>query len=316
MTIPVTKLPDDPIVVVCAADNNYAMPLSVTIRSALENLGSDRHLLLFVIDGGMSERNKQRFLKSIDLEKCEIRWLSQPEALINEAVIPTNVYLAAPEVKHITITAWYRLLIPDLLPAYIKKAIYLDCDLVVAGDLGELWDIDIKDNYLLAVWRIKRLLNRRACHILSNWKELGLSEDDKYFNSGVLVLNLEKWRSENLCIKSLKYIAEKQQYIPWGDQDVLNAIVAGHWAELDPKWNCMAADLQSMTKEEVASLSILHFSTAAKPWIAIEQYPATDLFFHYLEMTDWSGYKHTVPQRLWRRLKREVKNFQKQSLSK
>lgn len=57
MTIPVTKLPDDPIVVVCAADNNYAMPLSVTIRSALENLGSDRHLLLFVIDGGIDRKS-------------------------------------------------------------------------------------------------------------------------------------------------------------------------------------------------------------------------------------------------------------------
>ncbi|GBO51719.1 glycosyl transferase, family 8 [Pseudanabaena sp. lw0831] len=297
----------EPIVVTCAADDNYMMPLAVTIRSALENLGKDRRILLFIIDGDIKERSKQRFLRSINLERCEVRWIPKPDKIINEDVIPTSITSGLPEISHITIAAWYRLLIPKLLPQHIKKAIYLDCDLVVVGDLGKLWDIDIASNYLLAVARLKSYEYRTIPFFLKNWKELGFSEDNLYFNSGILVFNLEKWRINDMSSKSLEYIKLNQEYIRWGDQDVLNAIVVGSWGELDPRWNCM--NTPQMKQEEVDNSFILHFATPPKPWVALEEFPAKDSFFRYLKLTSWSGYRQSLPQRIWRKFRREVKKI-------
>lgn len=297
----------EPIVVVCAADDNYAMPLAVTIRSVVENLNKNLTATFFVIDGGISDRNKRRILKSLDLARCEIKWITKPESVINNSVIPYEIYTGTVYTAHISIATWYRILIPELLPQQVEKAIYLDCDLVVTEDLGKLWNIDVEENYLLAIPRLVGSDGYGAyvSSILENWKELGVSENSKYFNAGVLVFNLSKWRSECLCTKALNYIANNQKYIRWGDQDVLNAIAAERCGSLDPRWNRM--NPPNMTQSEVEDSFILHYTTAAKPWIVAEQYPAKDVFFYYLDITDWAGYRHTIPQRLWRRLKREIK---------
>lgn len=299
----------DSIVVVCAADNDYAMPLSVTIRSALENLGSNRKILLFIIDGGISERNKLRISKSLNTEKCEIRWVSKPEAsAVHNVLLRQNAqFTGSTKFSNITL---YRLLIPDLIPEGFTKAIYLDCDLVITEDLDKLWDLDIAENYLLAACtkNIRVVSHPRG---LVNWKELGFAEGDKYLSAGVLVLNLKKWRSNNMSSKALDYIEENHQYIRGMDNDVLVAIVRDEWGELDLRWN--STEARNMTQEEVDDAFILHYTSPEKPWVATERNPAKDLFFHYLKMTDWSGFRQTIPQRIWRRLKRETKSLLKVS---
>jgi len=130
----------EPIVIVCAADDNYAMPLAVTIRSIVVNLRSSREIIFFIIDGGIKEFNKNKIIKSLDT-RTRITWLQ-----------PTNDFISK-QLKtsgHITLASYYRLLIPELLPIEYSKAIYLDCDLIVNEDIGKLWDIEIGEQYLLA----------------------------------------------------------------------------------------------------------------------------------------------------------------------
>lgn len=301
-TLPSIPL-NEPIVVVCAADDNYAMPLTVTIRSALENLGSSRKLLLFIIDGGITQRNKCRILKSLTSEQCEIRWVSSPEVFDEKMVLSDQL----PSLQSLPNATFYKLLIPDLLPKQFTTAIYLDGDLIVRESLEKLWNFDIKENYLLGPENENVPTVSHPLGLL-NWKELGFSADDKKFSAGVLVLNLEKWRSDNMCAKALDYLAHNKQYIRWHESDILAAIVGRQWGALDSRWNRVEA--RFLTQEEVNDSFILHFTSYSKPWIAIEKNPASDLFFHYLAMTDWSGYRHTILQRLWRRLKREVKSLQ------
>jgi lipopolysaccharide biosynthesis glycosyltransferase len=306
-----STLEEEPIVVVCSADNNYALPLAVTMRSALENLNSSRKLLWFVIDGGISPRNKRRILKSLDSdrltsEQLEIRWIAKPESIDDKFVISDR--LPNLKMQHLPNSAYYRLLIPELLPDRLTKAIYLDCDIAVNASLEKLWDVEIGENYILAA---RNAYSRTVSHEpdgLMNWKELGFSADDRKFASGILVLNLEKWRSDNMCNKALDYLVNNLQYIRWHDSDVLHAIVKHQWGEVDVRWNFYKG--RALTEEEANDAFIIHYISPEKPWIAIEKTPDRDVFFHYLRMTDWSGYKHTVPQRLWRRLKREVKTLQ------
>lgn len=70
-----------PIVMVCAADNNYAMPLAVTVRSALANLRSDRQIVLFILDGGISNTKKSKIIRSLDSKQLKISWIQLDHAL-------------------------------------------------------------------------------------------------------------------------------------------------------------------------------------------------------------------------------------------
>lgn len=309
------------IVVVCAADDNYAMPLAVTMRSVVENLKTYPKMTLFIIDGGIKEHNKHKILKSLNPDKCEIKWIPQPEATSGQFEELKDVAPLGKETaqKHVKISTYYRLLIPELLPSQITKAIYLDTDLIIVGDLGELWDMDIGKNYLLATQDICTPYISSPSG-LTNYRELGLSPNYKYLTPGVLVINLEKWRADEICAKSIDYLKQYREHVRWHDADVLNGVLAGKWGELDPRWNQMpyAYNFSSwkdtpFSEEVYNSLIhnpyIIHFSTAAKPWNSREQHPFKHLFFHYLDMTAWSGWRFTIWRRLWRRLLREVEQF-------
>jgi lipopolysaccharide biosynthesis glycosyltransferase len=317
-----TASSNNPLILVCAADDNYAMQIAITIRSVLENLGSDRKVVQYIIDGGIKEHNKRKILQAIDPERCHVNWLSNPDALIAKVEGLNNLHLGdSSAAAHLTIATYYRILIPELLPHQYQKVIYLDCDLVINGDLGKLWDIEMGDNYLLAVQDQAAPYVSSAAGLM-NYQALGIAADAKYFNAGVLVINLEKWRSERIDSQLLEYLKNYQDFIRWHDQDALNGVLAGKWGELDPRWNQMP-QIYSYSSWQDSPFSettynnivrdpyIIHFSSSSKPWNSREKHPYMHLFFKYLDLTPWSGWRFTIWRRLWRRLFREIKQFKK-----
>lgn len=320
----------DSIVLVASADDNYAMPLAVMARSVLENLGSDRQMIFFVIDGGMKPHNKRKVEQSLDSKRCDVRWLQPP-----------NQSFEGIEVKrHVTATAFMRLLIPDLLSNEFQKVIYLDCDLVVKQDLSRLWDIEIEDNYLLAVqdYYVPYVSSPRG---LAKYQELGIPANCKYFNSGVLVINLEKWRSDKISPQVVEYLQNSAEYRYCNDQEGMNAVLAGKWGELDPRWNQLPKiyqytswDDSSFSKEMYHNLInnpyIIHFATVPKPWsfhhnlsqeiyykligksshLYNKKHPAENIFFQYLDMTVWSGWRLTIWRRFSQKLRKSVRKFE------
>jgi lipopolysaccharide biosynthesis glycosyltransferase len=293
-----------PIVLVCAADNNYAMPLAVTVRSAIANLNQNHKIALYILDGGITEANKNRICKSLNKEQVTISWV-QPDNTLFENLVLT---------RHLTLTCYYRLLITEFLPIEFHKAIYLDTDMIVTGDLAELWAIDLGDHYALAVQDDVEL-SIGMSEGLKNYREVGICPDYKYFNSGLLVINLDKWRSEEIGKKVIEYIRQNREYVR-NDQDGLNAVLAGKWGELHPKWNKMPKIYQYSSWEHspfpkviynelLQSSGVIHFTNSPKPWYAgfrAEcQHPQKHLFFQYLDMTDWSGWRDTIWRRLWRK---------------
>lgn len=316
-----TKQNENSIVVVCAADDNYAMPLAVTIRSALENLKGNRKITLFIIDGGIKENNKRKIRKSLDLKRCDIHWISKPDNLLGNVRVLSGYSegnLAEPD--YINISTYYRLLIPELLPQEYAKAIYLDCDLVVTGDLEKLWEIDMGENYLLAVQDLFTPYVSSPMGLM-NYRELGLAPDTKYLQAGILVLDLEKWRRDRISAKTVNYLLTCREFIRFGfDTDVLNAALAGQWGELDPKWNVVpqtykvsGKDIsisEDVHRDLINNPYIIHFSTHAKPWNSKKHHPAKHLFFDYLDMTAWKGWRLTLWRRALLRLAKEIKKFE------
>src|SRR5882724_4301278 len=129
-----TQALSDPVFVACGADDAYAMPLAVTVRSLVDNLERGRSVRLFVVDGGLTAESKRRLLESWPRERLEVEWLK-----------PNLSPLAGVKVSgHIPLASYFRLLVADLVPAAVERILYLDSDLVILEDITKLWEVDLR----------------------------------------------------------------------------------------------------------------------------------------------------------------------------
>ena len=281
--------PSDTVCVACGADDLYAMPLAVTVRSLVENLDADARVRLFVIDGGLTASSRRRLLDSWPRDRLDVEWV-KPDL---SALGGVNVS------GHIPVASYFRLLVADLLPPSVTRVVYLDSDLVVLDSLTKLWAVDLAGHPWAAVQDLNAPYVSRP-NGLTTWGELRLPADRKYWNAGVLVLDLDRWRREGLGAKVLSYVRQNRR-IRWHDQDGLNAVLGGDCLELDHRWNlsiqngagpsdpAVIGDLDAL----VRAPSICHFSSHVKPWHTDCDHPRKQLFFDYLARTAWSGFRPT-----------------------
>jgi len=303
------------VVVVCACDDNYAMPLTVMLHSAARNLGYGSRLSVYFIDGGLSESS----------------WTAIKETLCD---LPVQVYSVEPDYSlvehlhtshHVTPAAYLRLLTAEILPAHIDKAIYLDSDVLVCDDLTELWNVPMDDHYVLASpdvacpfvdARLGCRNFRRANPYLAaftpipNYRELGIDGKSEYFNSGVMVLNLDLWRRDQLAARMLDCLEQNQQHIWCWDQYALNVVLHDRWGRLPIRWNQGAhameyPDLKScpLDCDEFRTMledpGIVHFTTEFKPWHFHWAHLRGDMFFQELDQTAWQGWRPEDPGFNW-----------------
>lgn len=299
------------ITVVSATDDGYAMPLAVMIRSALDHLAADRTLRLFVLDGGISEQSRQRMIESWNDPRLTVEFLKPDLAQISDLMIS----------HHINLVTYLRILMPRVLPPSVSKVIYLDADMLVRRDLGELWEEPLGDHAALAVQDIatpcldaKQFLPRfEACkHFLAaarpiaNYRELGLDGSGLYFNGGLFVANLDLWRREQLMEKMLRVLRDHREHVLWWDQYALNVVLAGRWRPLDLRWNQNAhvyrypswrySPLERPEHEQLKRDPwIVHFCSPSKPWNYFCEHPFTGEFRRTLRRTLWKGWRPAAP---------------------
>jgi lipopolysaccharide biosynthesis glycosyltransferase len=269
--------------IITACDDNYIQHLAVMLCSLLENT-VQKQISISVIDGGINPENQAKLSNFIqDNYKIDIKYLT----------INPQIYGSFQTSYHFTHTIYYRISIPSLLPSNISKALYLDCDLIVKDDIEKLWLYELDEYYLAAVESIN--INIDHLHgIIPN----GIS----YFNSGVLLINLSKWRENDITKKVIQFIQSHQEQIIWWDQDSLNAILYNQWFSLPFKWNQQThffeIDIQSFNRknelvEAVNNPSIIHYTGFHKPWEYIDNHPFKNEYYKYLSLTPWKDYKPT-----------------------
>lgn len=303
---PLAKLrPGDP-VLASAADDAYTMPLAVSVRSAIEHLDPARRLGVVILDGGITPANRLRLERSWPRERVEISWVRPDPALFEG--IPTWRWLSR--------VAYYRLLLPLLLPETLERVIYLDVDLVVQRDLGALWEEPFRGALALAAQDPSSPFfdSRRA--MPPGWEEpasgftaqpvrdldaRGLAPTLPYLNSGLLVLDLPAWRHERITEQLLTCLRNApEDHLIGGDQYPLNVVLAERWRALDPRWNALAVmhersswretHMDAATFEEVLRDPwIVHWAGPRKPWNGLGEVPRGDLFHTYRARTAWSG---------------------------
>lgn len=277
--------------IAATCDDAYAMPLAAMLRSLADNLGAGRSVVAHIIFAALSSANKARVQASVPKDRLHIHWTPLDQAGLASIPGPLRAY------DHVSPASYFRLLLPRLLPEELNRVIYLDCDLIVLGDLGMLWNLDIDAHYAAAVPELtadSRLVS--SPQGLRLWRELGLAADLEQFNSGVLLINLGKWRDELIEQRALVYLAQAADWVRWHDQEALNAVFAGNWLRLDPHWNLTMRHLVETTPATGQPPAIIHYHTAAKPWHADYTFTLREVFFDYLDETAWTGWRPARPR--------------------
>jgi lipopolysaccharide biosynthesis glycosyltransferase len=281
----------DVLTVVTVADENYTMPLAVMARSLFDNLGSGRCVSLIVIDGGITNRSKERLLESWNLKQSSVRFVTPSFGGIT----------ALPLWGRMTPLTYARILTPAYVPPECTKAIFLDSDLLVLQDLGRLWDMPAGETHLLAVQdpAVPFVSSRDG---LARYTELGLAPATPYFSAAVMLVNVEKWRKDDIPSAALRFIEKHGKELNYYDQDALNAVLSGKWHALEARWqvqprfvNNPSLPLPHLRASARAALVsdpwIIHFSGRLKPWAYCGGSAADTFFFDYLDRTAWAGWR-------------------------
>ncbi len=276
-----------PLVLVCGADDRFVMPLGVTLYSALSNYRGSLPVQVFIIDGGIRSPNRLRVNRILGDLGVVAEWITPDWRPVQHLPVsdryPASIYL--------------RLLIPTILPHWVEKAIYLDSDLIVRANIGDLWDVDLRQKALLAV-QDEGAPTVGAPWGLANYRELGLDPSTMYFNSGVLVFDVHAWRERRLADRVIEYVATHPNQMRFGEQDALNAVLAGTWGALDPRWNQLVSPWEGHDSRQYQP-GILHFVSPSKPWSPAGAHWTNFVYDRYLKRSGWYStlewWKYYVP---------------------
>ncbi len=259
--------------VVFAADNNYVPMVTTTAYSMLKNASPDFFYDVVILEKDFSPYNKRLMSEFFS------RFGNASVRFVNVAGM-IQAYNLQTSNEHISVETYYRFLIQKVLPGY-DKVIYLDSDLIVQGDVSELYATEMGDNLIAAARDIDYLgnLNMNDGQRMKYTREvLGLENPYDYFQAGVLVLNTAEMRRLYPFQKWLE-IAAEPKYI-YDDQDILNAHCQGRAVYLDNAWNVMndcggrikkvfsfaPADVYDKFMAAYAAPKILHYAGFEKPW--------------------------------------------------
>ncbi len=276
----------DIINIVSACDNNYAQHLGVMITSLLENTESRENVDFFVIDGGVSTRNKECLRACVEKYGSRIRFLELKPELYQD--FKTQSYFGY--------ATYFRIFIPEIVDDSVRKVIYLDCDMVIKGDIRQLWENDISEYFVAAVEDVGIDIGGDFATTVK--KCIGISRKGKYFNAGVLLINLDKWRADNTSETIRKFLIDNREKIHFADQDGLNAVFKDRWLRLPMEWNQQADILDLLQRNRIdrsdlmkAALNpmIIHYTKQVKPWHYKYCHPLKEEYQRYLRLTPWNG---------------------------
>lgn len=253
-----------------ACDDAFVKFTIISICSMLENASPDRFYRFHILITDVSERSR-RVAKELERENAEIIFEDVTSYLTAiEKKLPLRDYYSK--------TTYYRLFIADMFPQY-DKAIYIDSDTVVLGDISELYDTDLKDNYVGAV--TERVMT--DIDVYGRYVEQVLGIDRyAYFNAGLLLLNCKQFRKNDL-LKKFGDLLSVYNFVVTQDEDYLNLMCKDRVLHLDRKWN---TEILPQFEIDPAKVAIFHYIMVSKPW----HYPDCrfgEYFWKYAEKTEF-----------------------------
>lgn len=284
-------------------DDNYVQHACVM----LESLRSTNHgsINVHCIYEKLSPNNIELLKKHLYLSNLNLNFIEFKHTF--HSILPLK------EGDHLTLATYLRIWLPSIL-SDIDQVLFLDTDMVINDDISYLLNLDVKDFPIAAVEAIGT----------SNEKKLtlGIPANKKYFNAGVLKINLKYFRINHLSEKLLKFISINRDICEFHDQDALNAVIKGDFYNLDCTYNMQSAFFEQdhyrkekLLEQAFKRPAIIHFTGAGicKPWMYRNTHPFKDTYYKYLKTTPFLNYiSPDQPGKLKmmrRKIKKQIKDF-------
>lgn len=271
--------------VLYSTDSNYAPHAAASIYSLLDHNRDFEKIIIYIIDDNISE-------------ECKGYFGQIAEKFANAEIVfyPFEKLKPKLQIKE----TWYamvgyaRLMLSEITDA--EKILYIDCDTVINGSLREMWETDMEGYYIGGVQDNPALYALEA---------VGMDENDRYINGGVMLINLKKWREDNVEEKIIQMIKDHNGFVWHHDQGIVNGVCKNNIKILHPKFNTMsqfflmkAKQMKSLydiknyyTQEEldeaVKNPVIVHYINKFynRPWFKSCSHPLKNLYIEYLEKT-------------------------------
>lgn len=276
--------------ILCSTDHNYIMPTGVMLTSLLmHQAGMEVHIHV-MIDQSVTEADRNSLQRVVtSTPKADIAFYFMELSLFKDFPLGEDY-----QSQHIqSMAAYYRLYASKVLPHSVKKIIYLDGDIIVRDSLSQLWETDMGKEIPIA--GVPDAENSTVGH----YNRLRYPMELGYFNSGVLLINLDYWREHNVLEDFLRIISEKRPVLRCHDQDVLNYLFRENKLMLPVKYNMQncflyrrdLVPLPWTLNEQIAEgqqqPAIIHFVTTPKPWHSDCHHPYKAEFEYYRNRTEW-----------------------------
>lgn len=215
--------------------------------------------------------------------------------------IECNTYLkysSKLKLKHSSMSIYAKVFIYDLLPEYVEKVLFLDSDIVLLNDPAELFDFDI-DNHLIGA--VQDYYYKNAPFEMK--EALNLYSEDDYFNSGVMLVNVCRWKKEKISEKSIQFMVDQGHRTMFHDQDGFNFAIKGDWKRLSPFWNPNSRNVIRTENGETIEITskeiyqhgmakLVHYIGSNKPWLYMSDHLMKHHYLEILSKTQFADYNY------------------------
>ena len=252
-----------------ACDDNFIKFTVVSIKSLIENADANNNYIIYILNAGISEQMKKEVYK-LEKENCKIEFINVQNQL-------NKISKDLPLRDYYSKTTYFRMFIADMYPEY-DKAVYIDSDTVILGDVSKLYAHDLGDNYV------------GACHeqamvqteVFGNYVEkvMGISRNE-YFNAGILLINCNLFRKNRLLEKFIELLGI-YTFVVTQDQDYLNVLCHGKVLWLEQGWN---TEVYGDISVKESDMHIVHYIMVSKPW-HYSDCRLKEYFWEYSKKTD------------------------------
>ena len=254
-----------------AVDDGYCPFLAVAIQSLIDNSSAENTYLIKILHTDISDENKKKIAKyereNVDIEFVDLNYYIQK---VKEKLYTRDYYSK---------TTYFRLFLPNLYPQY-DKVLHLDSDIVILDDIAKLYNTEMGDNLVAAA--PDDVIQFNEVFQVYVEKMVGVADYRRYFNAGILLMNLDEMRKFKFQEKFL-YSLDRVTFAVAQDQDYLNRLCKGRVKLIDRIWNRMPIEDPKIKTENV---KLVHYNLAFKPW-HFEDILYKEFFWMYAQETEY-----------------------------
>ncbi len=251
-----------------ACDDAFIKFTAVSIKSLLENANQNEYYKIYILNDGVSE-DAATVINQLKTDFCDIKFVCVKEQL-------KKIHVELPLRDYYSKTTYYRMFIAELYPEY-DKAIYIDSDTIVLGDISEMYHIDLKEN-LVGACHDQAMVQTEVYGTYVE-KVMGIDRNE-FFNAGVLLINCKPYRKEKVLAQFISLLGI-YTFVVTQDEDYLNVICKDKVLWLNQAWN---TEVYGNINVEEKDIKIIHYIMVAKPW-HYQDCRLKDYFWKYAKRT-------------------------------